>query len=130
MFYIQCKYLYLSVTNLMSIKLTSQRSFSTSRLTTFLTVHVPISSRNLQYRDISYYPPKSFALYLPTLMLGMFLSIPFFYAVLNSRAAPNFDSLDTLWDGYAKPAPIRIERHGQRASTGSTLPNIERTADL
>jgi len=80
--------------------------------------------------DISYYPPKSFALYLPTLMLGMFLSIPFFYAVLNSRAAPNFDSLDTLWDGYAKPAPIRIERHGQRASTGSTLPNIERTADL
>jgi len=84
----------------------------------------------LHSMDITYYPPKSLALYIPTLILGIFLTIPFFYAVLNSRSAPNFDSLDTLWDGYAKTAPTLEDTDLAREPAAACFPTAETTANI
>ena len=62
-------------------------------------------------RGITYYPPKSLAVHLPTLALALFVAVPFLYAGLNFLSAPSATSLDTLWDGHAREQ----ERENYRA---------------
>ena len=54
------------------------------------------------FSGISYYPPKSLAVQLPTLVLALFAAVPFLYAGLNFLSAPSAASLDTLWDGHTR----------------------------
>jgi len=65
----------------------------------------------LRSAGITYYPPKSLAVHLPTLALALFVAVPFLYAGLNFLSAPSATSLDTLWDGHAREQ----ERENYRA---------------
>jgi len=53
-------------------------------------------------RSVSYYPPKSLALTIPTFAIICFISIPLLYALLNYLSAPRYASRDTLWDGHSR----------------------------
>ena len=68
----------------------------------WLTWFARLSLRFVAFSGITYYPPKSLAVHLPTLALALFVAVPFLYAGLNFLSAPSASSLDTLWDGHAK----------------------------
>lgn len=52
--------------------------------------------------EITYYPDKAWALYIPTSLLCAFVAAPFLYAGLNILATPGVDSIDTVWDEYSR----------------------------
>ncbi len=52
----------------------------------------------LQSLDISYYPPKSLAITVPTFTIIGFIMIPLVYSLLNFLSAPSYTSKDTIWD--------------------------------
>ena len=68
----------------------------------WLTWFARLSLRFVAFSGITYYPPKSLAVHLPTLALALFVAVPFLYAGLNFLSAPSASSLDTLWDGHAR----------------------------
>lgn len=52
--------------------------------------------------DIIYYPSKSYALYIPTVLLSLCTIVPVVYASYNNFLSPAFDSLDTLLDMHSR----------------------------
>mmetsp|Transcript_17809 Transcript_17809/g.29599 ORF Transcript_17809/g.29599 Transcript_17809/m.29599 type:complete len:186 (-) Transcript_17809:262-819(-) len=64
----------------------------------------------LHSTGITYYPPKSLVVHLPTLAVALFVAVPFLYAGLNFLSAPSATSLDTLWDGHARKQGIEYYR--------------------
>ena len=61
-----------------------------------------VSDETLHSLKITYHPPRSFALYLPTLLYFAFLGTPVLYFILNASSAPKPQSLDTIWDGHSR----------------------------
>jgi len=51
---------------------------------------------------ITYHPPKTLILQIPTLIFFLFIATPIFYAIINCLITPTLDSLDTLIDGHSK----------------------------
>jgi PIG-P len=54
-------------------------------------------------RDITYYPPKSWSIYVPTSLLCAFVAILFINGAMNVSITPKPDSIDTMWDEYSNP---------------------------
>jgi hypothetical protein len=61
-------------------------------------------------RDITYYPPKSWSIYIPTSLLCAFIAILFLNGAMNALITPKPDSIDTMWDEYSTS-------HGQGMDT-------------
>lgn len=49
-------------------------------------------------RDLTYYPDKSLALFIPTTLFMIFVFMPFIYAFVNFKSSPSSECIDTLWD--------------------------------
>lgn len=51
---------------------------------------------------MTYYPPKSWAVLIPTTLLSAFVAAPLLYAACNILATPRVDSIDTIWDVHSR----------------------------
>lgn len=71
-----------------------------------------VSDDTLHSLEITYHPPKAFALYLPTVLYFAFMVTPLLYFILNASSAPNSDSLDTIWDGHSREKQPFTSRKG------------------
>ena len=56
----------------------------------------------VQSRNITYYPPKSWSIYIPVSALCIFLATPILYATFNSWTVPRLDSMDVLKEVHTR----------------------------
>jgi hypothetical protein len=55
------------------------------------------------YRSgMTYYPPKSWALLIPTSLVLAFVAAPLLYAACNILATPKVENISTIWDEHAR----------------------------
>ena len=51
---------------------------------------------------MTYYPPKSWAVLVPTSLVCAFFAVPLIYAACNILSTPKVDSIDTIWDEHSR----------------------------
>ena len=51
---------------------------------------------------MTYYPPKSWAVIVPTSLVCAFFAAPLLYAACNILSTPKVDSIDTIWDEHSR----------------------------
>lgn len=51
---------------------------------------------------MTYYPPKSWALLIPTSFVSAFVAAPLLYAACNILATPKVENISTIWDEHAR----------------------------
>ena len=61
-----------------------------------------LTQNHFKSRSITYYPPKSWSIYIPVSALCIFLAAPILYASLNSSTVPRLDSMDILNDEHTR----------------------------
>jgi PIG-P len=79
------------------------------------------SEETLEAWDITYYPPKSWSILIPTALLCLFVAAPILYFALNSMAACSIESIDSLTDDYTRR---RQEPTTTAADASSSVPDI------
>lgn len=60
-------------------------------------------------RGITYYPPKSWAVLIPSSLVFAFVAAPMIYAACNILATPKVDSIHTIWDEHAREPCANLE---------------------
>ena len=58
---------------------------------------------------MTYYPPKSWALLIPTSLVSAFVAAPLLYAACNILATPKVDSINTIWDDHSREPCIELQ---------------------
>lgn len=58
---------------------------------------------------MTYYPPKSWAILIPTSLVSAFVAAPLLYAACNILATPRVDSIDAIWDEYSREPCAEVE---------------------
>lgn len=76
-----------------------------------------IPDQTLQNLDISYYPPKSLAITIPTFTIIGVILIPVVYALLNHLSSPSYTSKETLWDSNS--IQMTVPKSSDNAETSS-----------
>jgi hypothetical protein len=66
---------------------------------------VLVSEETLEAWHITYYPPKSWALHIPTSLLCLLFAALFLYPALNALSAPQINSLNILQDEHTRRKP-------------------------
>jgi len=61
---------------------------------------VSIPDDTLHAWDISYYPHKSWAIFLPIFAMGAFFATPLLYAAINIMISPKIESV--MWDDFSR----------------------------
>mmetsp|Transcript_9529 Transcript_9529/g.13709 ORF Transcript_9529/g.13709 Transcript_9529/m.13709 type:complete len:90 (+) Transcript_9529:370-639(+) len=53
-------------------------------------------------RQITYYPPQSYAVLVPTFLLCAFVAALFLYGAINAMIVPKVHAIENLWDEHSR----------------------------
>mmetsp|Transcript_11511 Transcript_11511/g.19150 ORF Transcript_11511/g.19150 Transcript_11511/m.19150 type:complete len:116 (-) Transcript_11511:272-619(-) len=81
--------------------------FLTVPLIVMYALWVVLPEETLHEWDVTYYPHKSWSVYIPTALLCAAVSVLVLNGAMNVLVTPEPDSVDTIWDEHSRPSQQR-----------------------
>lgn len=87
-----------------------------------LLMTVSFSAYMDSHRNITYYPPKSWALHIPTSLLCLLFAVLFLYPAVNALSVPKLNSSNVISDEYTR---TQLKPDGGNGAVSTTLHDLD-----